>query len=282
MPFQDFIRKYKKIGQVLAGNDGDWRVEKVKDIDDTIKVAKYATVTHFMLRQARIDFVLRRWIAMRKLGILTDCELYADMTHVALVQKLWPRDCDFETNEVNPFTNIEENVALLMKTICPKLKIIHDTGFVHCDIKPRNILMDFDGQSKRPVAFQLIDFESIHDLNTGKKVIIGTALYEAPEVHDTEFRLTTKYDIFSLGVSLIKMITMKHPIGQRDGFPRNYDQGPIQSKEIIDILDKCKLLNEDKHREFKELLKNMTNTILEERYDIDQVINHNWYKTHCN
>lgn len=145
----------------------------------------------------------------------------------------------------NVFTNIEENVSLFMKTIYPKLKIMHDAGLAHRDIKASNFVMDLDEGKSIPVVFDMIDFDQCGEPSDHTKRIVGTSMYAPPAAVACEegFKLTAKYDIFGLGISLIEMITFKHPIKERDGYPRNYDNNTqVQEHEVDDNLDEFLLI----------------------------------------
>ena len=258
-----------------------------------MKVSKHQTLKDLEINLS-IRNSLRNWIAMRELGVL-DCEIYYGYNNAIMVQKLWQTDIynyirkkreedDMKMNE-NLFTNIDENIALFMKTVCPQLKKIHDAGLLHDDIKPGNFVMDLDKEKNKPVAFGIIDFDNARWPREHEEYIVGTKYYAPPEAigrQEGGYRLTTKYDIWGLGLSLIEMITFKHPIAERGALGVNYKTVPIEQKEIDDILDESDVLNEDKNKEFKDLLKNMTNTSLDDRFDIDQVMNHSWYKIFCN
>jgi len=84
---------------------------------------------------------------------------------------------------------------------------VHSRRFVHRDLKPGNIMVDFAGQTK------LLDFGIARIENqeiTIPGTVIGTAAYMSPEQVRGE-GATELSDIFSLGIIAFEMLTGKHP-----------------------------------------------------------------------
>jgi serine/threonine-protein kinase len=84
---------------------------------------------------------------------------------------------------------------------------VHSRRFVHRDLKPGNIMVDFAGQTK------LLDFGIARVENqdiTIPGTVIGTAAYMSPEQVRGE-SATEHSDIFSLGIIAFEMLTGKHP-----------------------------------------------------------------------
>jgi eukaryotic-like serine/threonine-protein kinase len=83
------------------------------------------------------------------------------------------------------------------------LKAMHDMGFVHCDIKPNNILRGEHGEVK------IIDFGQSCKVGTVKERIQGTPDYIAPE--QVERRpISLQTDVFNLGATLYWALTGKN------------------------------------------------------------------------
>lgn len=97
---------------------------------------------------------------------------------------------------------------LILEHICDALSYIHSKGILHCDLKPRNILLD-----KHFNAY-LADFgisQTLQDEDTPSKPLpLGSLLYAAPEqLHAREVSVQT--DIYSLGIILYRMLTGAYP-----------------------------------------------------------------------
>jgi serine/threonine-protein kinase len=83
------------------------------------------------------------------------------------------------------------------------LKAMHAMGYVHCDIKPNNILRNESGRVK------VIDFGQSCRMGTIKERIQGTPDYIAPEqVARRPVSIAT--DVFNLGASLYWALTGRH------------------------------------------------------------------------
>lgn len=75
------------------------------------------------------------------------------------------------------------------------MEAMHTAGFVHCDLKPQNILLGSDGQVK------VIDLGQACRIGTAKERIQGTPDYIAPEQVRRQ-PLTAQTDIYNFGASL--------------------------------------------------------------------------------
>src|SRR5205085_8539411 len=83
------------------------------------------------------------------------------------------------------------------------LKAMHTMGYVHCDIKPNNILRNELGMVK------IIDFGQSCKIGTIKERIQGTPDFIAPEQVDRR-PVTIQTDVFNLGATLYWSLTHKH------------------------------------------------------------------------
>jgi serine/threonine-protein kinase len=83
------------------------------------------------------------------------------------------------------------------------LKAMHQLGFVHCDIKPNNILRDRHGRVK------VIDFGQSCRAGTVKERIQGTPDFIAPEQVNRR-PVTTQTDVYNLGATLYWAVTGRH------------------------------------------------------------------------
>jgi len=96
-----------------------------------------------------------------------------------------------------------ERVLEVMRSICAALSFAHSQGFVHCDIKPANVLIDDTGR------IQIADFGISRMSETATSTTMvgaGTPAYMSPE-QVRGLNPTPQSDIYSLGVVLFEMLT---------------------------------------------------------------------------
>ncbi|KAI8149822.1 hypothetical protein BJV82DRAFT_503267 [Fennellomyces sp. T-0311] len=163
------------------------------------------------------------------------------------------------------------------------LKYLHGNNIVHRDIKPDNILIDYQGQLK------LSDFGAAKILAKGQKTmgrttmnmnvnsLAGTPMYMAPEVitgGDTGRK--GSMDIWSLGCCIVQMATGRRPWSTLEnewsvmyhvvtGHPPLPDPSQLSS-DGIDFLKKCFTRNPMKRPTAHELLSHQWITQYLENY----------------
>lgn len=110
---------------------------------------------------------------------------------------------------------LEEDIKHVFCGLLAGLAYLHEHHIVHRDIKPMNVMIDYDAQNK-PNA-KIIDFGISKDvqLNAGVSNIIGTFEYMAPEQFDAKASISSQTDIWSFGVLLYEMFTNEMPFGSR-------------------------------------------------------------------
>jgi len=89
---------------------------------------------------------------------------------------------------------------------------LHERSFVHCDIKPDNIMV-----SKDFTDLRLIDFNSAQRLEGAALTMTGTPLFQPPEVQHGFESPSELSDIWSLGLSLYFMLTGRLPRSLTNG-----------------------------------------------------------------
>ena len=109
---------------------------------------------------------------------------------------------DGKNLEDNPALSLLD-VLLVFRMVANGLNAMHLQGFVHCDIKPNNILLSKSG------AIKIIDLGQSCKIGTTKRRIQGTPDYIAPEQVRRK-PLGPKTDIFNLGATMYWALTGKH------------------------------------------------------------------------
>ncbi|MBM4025278.1 MAG: serine/threonine protein kinase [Planctomycetes bacterium] len=95
------------------------------------------------------------------------------------------------------------DVLLVFRMVAAGLNSLHHQGYVHCDIKPNNILINKAGSIK------IIDLGQSCPIGTIKSRIQGTPDYIAPEQVRRK-TLGPKTDIFNLGATMYWALTGKN------------------------------------------------------------------------
>ena len=110
------------------------------------------------------------------------------------------------------------NQALnLTRQICAGVGLAHRAGIVHCDLKPQNILVTYEGQAKVADfgiarAFQSEELPSQEEPDD---VVWGSPHYIAPEQAMGK-QPTPATDVYSIGVMLYEMLTGVPPFHDTD------------------------------------------------------------------
>ena len=114
----------------------------------------------------------------------------------------------------------KDKILILLKTVTHSLKILHDLGIVHGDLKPDNIIIK--KTETGGYTTKLIDFDDSYFSENPPNCaeIVGTPDYYSPEllayIKDTGKSkpkdLTTKSDIFTLGVIFTEYLKGVKPV----------------------------------------------------------------------
>ena len=94
------------------------------------------------------------------------------------------------------------DLLLIFRMVAEGLNGMHNHGFVHCDIKPNNIIIADNG------AIRLIDLGQSCPIGTVKKRIQGTPDYISPEQVKRK-PVTRATDVFNLGATMYWALTGK-------------------------------------------------------------------------
>lgn len=105
-----------------------------------------------------------------------------------------------------PLTSTD--AVTLAASMVEALEVLWRSRVVHRDVKPANIM-------RSGSRFVLVDLGLARFLDlssvTGAGLVVGTPLYMSPEQALGRRNLTINSDLFSLGVTLFELLTLRHP-----------------------------------------------------------------------
>jgi serine/threonine protein kinase len=204
-----------KIGEVVSnryrveeyiGRGGMAEVYKVFDLDRSVYLAM--KMLHSDLAEDRV--FLRRfqreaktYIKLQHPNIVRFYGLEQDKQKVYMlldyIDGVPLRTKIFE-KDGNPFTLDE--IREIIQPICAALSYAHKQGFVHCDVKPANILVDKIGN----VFLSDFGIARLIESTTITMFGAGTAAYMSPEQIQGKDPMPSM-DIYSLGIVMYELVT---------------------------------------------------------------------------
>ena len=96
--------------------------------------------------------------------------------------------------------------VLIGEDLCRALSAVHRAGYVHRDVKAKNVMRDDSGR------IVLMDFGTGRTMaQEGKSDRAGTPLYMAPEVIEGA-QASARSDVYSVGVLLYHLVTGDYPV----------------------------------------------------------------------
>jgi len=157
----------------------------------------------------------------------------------------------------------EPETADVVSQILLALNYIHLSGFIHCDLKLENVMLDHGSQ-----RVKIIDFGSSQRSNTHGKMqhCSGCLPYTAPEM--LAGNCTSKCDIWSLGVITFALLSGHMPFS---GPPSAQRQKIIQNKYAM-AGDRWRTVS----TMGKHFVKSLLEAVPEKRPSAQEALEHTW------
>ncbi|MCQ2818167.1 MAG: serine/threonine-protein kinase Nek [archaeon] len=264
---------YKPIKRLGAGANGEvFEVErttdkihfaykkiKVQDIDE--KTAKAVKEEGKILKRLNHPCIIR----------LVDFFLVKDKKEFCIITELCKNGDLTDVIKKHKMKGIkipEDNIIDWLTQICFALTHIHNKRIIHRDLKPNNLFLSSHN------VIKIGDFGASKSLlfkNQLAGTVVGTPLYMSPEVVDAK-EYNNKVDMWSLGVILYELITLKNPF-EANSMPASFNK-ILQSKYPP--------LPESTNKELKDLVYSLIQVDPNKRPSASEVLETNIIKERAN
>jgi serine/threonine protein kinase len=173
-------------------------------------------------------------------------------------------------------TRLPENIsAKIFMNLVLTVKILHENNIAHCDIKPENVLMN---SKFRPLLsdFGFSQYFDGENCDYTLHKFAGSDFYCAPETRKAYVRGFdgVKNDIFSLGVLLFVITIGDFPFHKASFSDDRYRY--IIKKNYSRFWEHFNDI--EISEEFKDLINNLICITPSQRFNIEQILEHPWFK----
>jgi serine/threonine-protein kinase len=143
---------------------------------------------------------------------------------------------------------------LLIRQMAETIQCVHDEGFIHRDVCPRNFICLRDLSSLKMIDFGLTVPDTPPFRQPGNRT--GTPQYMAPEIVRRR-ETSTRLDVFAFGVTVYRLLTFEHPWSSTDTTGKAalihdtekptsiLDHRPQLNEKLAEAIHKCLLPDPD-------------------------------------
>ena len=305
---KDFNSKYMKLGIIARGANG--KVYKIKSWKQQNKFFAMKEISFKNLSIHILYQLLRNWkmvLDLKLVGENTEIFIDSNKRTLLIVSKLFHGSmCELlRLIYLRQHRYLSENELkqFLRNGVLQTLRTMHLSGYIHGDIKPENLVYESIKKPGKSVSISsaIIDYDLCTNINDNDNESDnngifcewrGTLGYSAPEwspYRRVKSYVTPKVDIYSLGLSMLLLLCGEQPFlcptVTREKLQREKPRLDIKQFVYETMLHRGEfmisqfLLNKlpsSISHDLYDLLRQMLTFDVEQRLDIDQVINHKW------
>ncbi len=172
-----------------------------------IETAKAEAARHVEeYEKDRIDAIQRiKGLGNARVAKTTGWSYDKERDQLVIISEYTPGyDLAYAAEKLNP-----KQLIYIFVQVLDGLKFIHQNGFLHLNLKPPRIYIDFEPDSP---AVKITDFGFAIPMKGYTKECGGTALYMAPEVIlNRSDQIDARADLYSFGVTMYCALTGRNP-----------------------------------------------------------------------
>jgi len=178
-------------------------------------------------------------------------DLIEGTTLKAVIKPKTPTDKEIREK----FLKEPDTVLDMLLEIAYAIKHIHDRGYAHCDIAPKNIFINFDDNALRPILGDLGISRKIKSKGKTSLRIIGSKKWMPPELHahydkEVDYNIFSSsqphWDLYSFSKTGLKLLEIYNDDDPRSWFNslKKYLKNACDNKncEIDDIIERLEFL----------------------------------------
>jgi len=200
--------RYEIIEEIGKGGMGKVYKAFDKDINENIalKIIRPEIASNaLIIARFQNELKMARKVAHRNVCKMYDLGKDGDTKYISM-EYVPGEDLKTTIKRMGPLT-IGKAISVA-KQVCEGLAEAHRLGVIHRDLKPRNIMVDREGNA-RIMDFGIAISHEVKEI-TDSRIILGTPHYMSPEQvsgKPTDLRS----DIYSLGIIMFEMVTGQVP-----------------------------------------------------------------------
>ena len=241
------------------------------------------TILNFEHEKDENDELFKSFPNVKCFGIVMEIANYSDLN--VLIHQIHDKKIFNILIKNHPMFDQINSIIIqfFVKQIILGLEFLNRSFLLHCDIKPENILLNYNFTTK------ISDFSLIKQIKKNEKIKLshGTFCFESPEYFTQNKEINgkdaEKIDIFALEIIIYYMLYKKCKITKLDKDNNKLEYNYVISK----ILEQIKEIEKDKNskkinKDLADLIISMIKPNISERASLNDILTNEWINTNNN